>query len=102
LLSNNNRKTKLSEISEYAPLSSGKSSGLDAEDRKQPGDPVKLAEIVLDLVRKEGVAEGKDVPFRMPLGIDCYDDVKAKCEETLRLLENWKDVIRSTDMDRPN
>jgi hypothetical protein len=52
---------------------------------------------VLDLVRKEGIAEGKEVPLRMPLGIDVYDDVKAKCEETLKLLEEWKGVIRSTD-----
>jgi hypothetical protein len=97
LLSNNNRKTQKSAISDYNNLSTGKSAGLDAEDRKQPGDPIKLAEIVLDLVRKEGIAEGKEVPLRMPLGIDVYDDVKAKCEETLKLLEEWKGVIRSTD-----
>lgn len=63
----------------------------------QPGDPVKLVETILDLVRQEGIAEGKDIPLRMPLGVDVFDDMKAKCEETLSLLDEWRDVIRSTD-----
>lgn len=54
-------------------------------------------EIILDLVCQEGVAEGREIPFRLPLGVDVYDDMKAKSEETLRLLEEWKSVIRSTD-----
>lgn len=70
---------------------------LARESERQPGDPVKLSEIVVDLVRGEGVAKGREVPFRLPLGIDCYDEIKAKCEETLKLLEDWKDVIRGTD-----
>jgi hypothetical protein len=63
----------------------------------QDGDPVMLVNIVLDLVRGEGVAEGKDNPFRLPVGKDCHDDIKSKGEETLRLLEVWGPVIKSTD-----
>ncbi|KAK0283740.1 hypothetical protein LTR35_006199 [Friedmanniomyces endolithicus] len=98
LLSGDSRKTKTSAIPDYYDLSSSKSDGLDAENMRQPGDPSKLVEIVLDLVRHEGVAKYMTVPLRMPLGIDCYDDIKAKCEETLRLLEDWRGVITSTDM----
>lgn len=98
LLSNNNRKTKMSAIADYNDLSTSKSEGLNAENQQQPGDPVKLVEVVLDLVRQEGVAEGRDVPLRMPLGADCYSDIKDKCEQTLELLDEWKDVIMSTDM----
>jgi hypothetical protein len=58
---------------------------------------VKLVEIILDLVRQEGVVGGREIPFRLLLGVDVYDDMKAKSEETLRLLEEWKSVIRSTD-----
>lgn len=87
----------MSSIKEYAELSDSKTAGLDGEDMNQPGDPVRLVEIILDLVRKEGVAEGRVVPLRIPLGVDVFDDMKAKCKETLTLLEDWKDVIRSTD-----
>jgi hypothetical protein len=83
-------------VAEYAESNQARLEGLAREDQSQPGDPVKLVEIVVDLVRREGDAQGREVPFRLPLGIDCFDDVKAKCEETLKLLEDWKDVIRST------
>jgi hypothetical protein len=86
-----------SAIPEYAEHSKTHLENLAREDQAQPGDPVKLVEIVLDLVRREGVAEGREVPFRLPLGVDCYDELKGKCEETLKLLEAWKDIIRSTD-----
>lgn len=99
LLSGGNRKTRVSSIPDYEQLSNDLVEGLSEEDQRQPGDPVKLAEIVVDLVRGEGVAKDKDVPLRMPLGLDCYDEIKEKCEETLRLLEDWKGVIRSTDHD---
>jgi len=70
---------------------------LTQEDQAQRGDPAKLVEITLDLVRNEGVAKDKDIPFRLPLGVDVYEDIKEKCETTLQLLEEWKTVICSTD-----
>jgi NAD(P)-dependent dehydrogenase (short-subunit alcohol dehydrogenase family) len=97
LLSSGNMKPAPSKIPDYVEKSKVLIKGLEDSDMKQPGDAEKLCEIVLDLVRKEGVAKGREVPFRMPLGIDVFDDVKAKCEETLQLFEEWKDVIRSTD-----
>jgi hypothetical protein len=90
-------KAVVSGIPEYAEMSKTLRTQLAGEDQNQPGDPVKLVGIILDLVRGEGVAEGREVPFRLPLGSDCYEDLKAKCEETLRLLEEWGPVIRSTD-----
>ncbi len=70
---------------------------LEGEDQKQPGDAEKGVRVIIDLVRQEGCAEGRDVPFRLPLGNDCYESVKEKCEETLALLESWKTVIQGTD-----
>ena len=99
LLSSGNMKATASTISEYAEFSQNLLGGLAKEDRAQPGDPVKLVEIILDVVRQEGVAEGREIPFRLPLGIDCYDDIKTKCEETLKMLKEWESTIRSTDHD---
>ncbi|KAF2107052.1 hypothetical protein BDV96DRAFT_506887 [Lophiotrema nucula] len=98
LLSSNNLKASRSTESRPAEYEE-KLEGLGKEDQRQPGDPKKFVEITIDVVREEGFAKGREVPFRLPLGIDCYDDVKSKCEETLRLLEEWKDVTTSTDFD---
>ena len=69
------------------------------EDGKQPGDPQKLASIVLDLVRREGVAEGREVPLRMFLGNDAWEEVGLKLRTTLKDFEDWEQVTRSTDQD---
>ncbi|PVH77405.1 NAD(P)-binding protein [Cadophora sp. DSE1049] len=98
LLSSQNMKTVQPTIADYSEFSKARITGLEEGDRKQPGDPVKFVEYVLDLVRGEGIAEGKEIPFRLPLGKDVFDDVKRKCEETLKMLEDWKNVIRGTDL----
>jgi len=97
LLSSGNMKATASIIPEYEEFSKSLLGELAKEDQTQPGDPVKLVEIILDVVRQEGIAEGRDIPFRLPLGTDCYNDIKAKCEETLKLLKEWESTIRSTD-----
>lgn len=97
LLSPGNLQTVQSKIPDYAEASSAHINGLAKEDRTQPGDTHKAVKIIVDLVRKEGCAEGKTVPFRFPLGADCYNVIKEKCEETLRLLYDWGHVINSTD-----
>ena len=70
----------------------------EVEDGKQPGDVQKGVGVILDLVRREGVAEGKEVPFRMPLGADCFETIKKECEDTLALLKEWEPIIKSTDI----
>jgi len=90
-------KAVTSAIPEYTDLSKTLIDALAKDDQAQRGNPVKLVEIILDLVRQEGVANGREIPFRLPLGIDVYDDIKAKCEETLKLLKEWEPTIRSTD-----
>ena len=97
LLSSGNVKTVASTIPEYVDFSKSLLEGLAKEDRAQPGDPVKLVEIILDFVLRDGIAKGRKIPFRLPLGVDVYTDMKAKCEETLKLLEEWEPVITSTD-----
>ncbi|KAI1416386.1 NAD(P)-binding protein [Hypoxylon sp. FL1857] len=99
LLSPDNLKAVPSKIPDYAEASKAHIDGLAKEDRAQPGDPQKAIKIIVDLVRKEGCAEGKEVPFRFPLGADCYITIKEKCEETLSLLRDWNHVINSTDHD---
>ncbi|KIW06124.1 uncharacterized protein PV09_03291 [Verruconis gallopava] len=102
LLSSGNMKPTTSNIPDYAEYSKNLVAAISGESGKQPGDPVKLVETVVDLVRGEGIAWGKQIPFRLPMGLDCYDEILNKLEETKRMLQIWGDVIRSTNFDQGN
>ena len=52
---------------------------------------------MINVIKSEGIAAGKDFPTVVALGSDCYEDVKAACHHTLQTLEAWKDVTVSTD-----
>lgn len=67
-------------------------------DGNQPGDPKKAVERIVDVVRSEGMAAGRPIPDRLPLGSDCLDTIRAKCHETLKLCDDWEDIIKSTDL----
>ncbi|KAK0638587.1 hypothetical protein B0T16DRAFT_421386 [Cercophora newfieldiana] len=71
---------------------------LAAEDGQQPGDVAKAVKIIADVVRREGSAKDAEVPFRLLLGSDCFDTVKEKCEETLKVMKQWEGIIKSTDL----
>jgi hypothetical protein len=68
------------------------------EDGNQPGDVQKGVGVILDLVRREGCAEGKETPFRMPLGTDSFQTIKRKCLDTLAGMKEWESGIKGTDI----
>jgi NAD(P)-dependent dehydrogenase (short-subunit alcohol dehydrogenase family) len=73
---------------------------LKAVDGKQPGDPVKAAQRIVDVLTLSGSAAGrKEVPLRLALGKDAYEGIKAKCESSLAHLEEWKDLTLGTEHD---
>ncbi|MNF06517.1 short chain dehydrogenase [compost metagenome] len=74
-----------------------KAVNLESVHAKQPGDPKKLAERVVDVVTGTGVAEGREMPFRLPLGTDAFSYILDKCDEVKKQIEPWEDVIKSTD-----
>lgn len=74
-------------------------NALVAYNNHQPGDVVKGAKIIVDVLTGTGVAAGKEFPIRILLGRDCMTDVRAKMERTERLIKEWEDVIVSTDHD---
>ncbi|KAI7228153.1 hypothetical protein KC330_g8048, partial [Hortaea werneckii] len=63
----------------------------------QPGDTAKAARLVIDLVKGEGVAQGRELPLALPIGNDAFVKIKEQSEAMLKMLEEWEDVIRSTD-----
>ncbi|CAM1502636.1 Fc.00g074120.m01.CDS01 [Cosmosporella sp. VM-42] len=98
LLSNTNLKTIQSNIPDYADRSKKFNEMLVSQNRNQIGDPKKAVSIILDLVRREGISEGRDIPFRLALGADSYDLMRSKCVDTLKMLDGWKAVTCSTDI----
>ncbi|KAH8889612.1 NAD(P)-binding protein [Thozetella sp. PMI_491] len=96
-LSDGNKKAIVSKIPDYTEGSKALLEILEREDLAQPGDPEKGITVIIDVVRGEGCAVGREIPFRLPLGADCYEAIKEKCQDTLKLLEEWQQIIRGTD-----
>jgi len=84
-------------ISDYIPMTQKANAALEAYNGKQPGDPKKLVEVMLDVIRQEGVAEGRDLPLGLPLGSDCFGVIKESIAKTDKVLTEWESVIKSTD-----
>ena len=53
----------------------------------------------MDVVKGQGVANGKPWPFYLFLGEDAYKDVGTKCRKVLGALDEWKDVGQNMNFD---
>ncbi len=65
-------------------------------DNNQPGDIKKGVKVIVDVLTGDS---GKEIPMRLVIGTDAYGMIKAKCEETIKGLEQFKDLTCSTDID---
>ncbi|KAH8700296.1 putative hydroxybutyrate dehydrogenase [Talaromyces proteolyticus] len=66
--------------------------------QNEPGDPVKGVARMIEVLTGTGLATGKTFPLRLPLGSDSLHVVRKKCQDTLKLCDEWEDVIMSTDL----
>jgi hypothetical protein len=65
----------------------------------EKGDPTKAMEVLVDVVKGEGVAKDKPWPEVLIIGEDAGFDIREKCERTLRALDGWKAVSASLNLD---
>lgn len=65
----------------------------------EKGDPAKAMNLLVDIVKGEGKAKGKEWPNLLVLGKDAYADVRMKCEQTMHALEAWEDVATDLEFD---
>lgn len=98
ILSPENVKYDFDATDAYTEMRTAVMAGSAALNGNQPGDPLKAVERIIDVVRGEGTAAGKDFPKRLPLGSDALAVIKKKCLETLRICDEWEAVITSTDL----
>ncbi|TFK33479.1 hypothetical protein BDQ12DRAFT_691158 [Crucibulum laeve] len=68
----------------------------------EKGDPAKAMEVLVDVVRGEGVAKGRPWPGYLVLGEDAEADVRNKSAKVLAVLDEWKDVARGVNFDTPS
>ncbi|KAG5663533.1 hypothetical protein KAF25_001469 [Fusarium avenaceum] len=73
---------------------------LDVTDNNQPGDVKKGAKVIVEILTGTGVGKGRSVPVRIMLGSDADAFIRKKCEETLGLLDEWKEAVLSTDLEK--
>ncbi|KAG4441232.1 hypothetical protein IFR05_003280 [Cadophora sp. M221] len=88
-------------MEDYKPLLRGWMEGSGRMSGNQPGDPKLGISRMVDVLRGEGFAKGKPFPVRLPIGSDAVEIVKKTCEETLKNLEEWRELSVSTDFDGP-
>jgi len=92
-------KTAPSRIAEYEETEKALAGFIAATDGNQPGDPRKLVERIIDVVKSEGMAAGKAMPPRLPMGRDAMAIIVEKCEATLQICKEWENLITSTDIE---
>ncbi|KAF8862565.1 putative short-chain oxidoreductase [Acephala macrosclerotiorum] len=85
-------------IPDYFPMLEEYVKTVAKIDGHQPGDPALGVKRMVDVLRGEGEAKGKKLPLRMPIGGDAVELVKGRCEETLKVIQEWEDLSRSTDL----
>jgi NAD(P)-dependent dehydrogenase (short-subunit alcohol dehydrogenase family) len=94
-----NVKFRQNDIPDYDRVRNAVVQFVQGMNGNQPGDPRKAAEIILDIVREEGVAEGKALPARLPLSPDCLATLNKRAVDNLAICNDWEDVIQSTNLD---
>ncbi|KAF5646370.1 short-chain oxidoreductase [Fusarium sp. NRRL 52700] len=97
LLSTGHLQSKQSQIPDYESASETHHNHLHGGNLKQPGNPEKFVKVVLDLVRNEGCAEGKSIPFRLPVGKDAVEEIGAKIRDVLETMQELNSIITETD-----
>ena len=85
-------------IPDYAEFNKLVGGFVQQMNGNQPGDPKKAVQVMIDLVKGEGVAKDRTVPERLPLGTDVFDKIKAKYTKYLAVCDEWESVITSTDL----
>ncbi|KAJ6612680.1 hypothetical protein B0H10DRAFT_2051474 [Mycena sp. CBHHK59/15] len=70
-----------------------------AQDGNQTGDPTKAMEVVVDVVRGEGIAQGRPWPGYLLLGKDAERDVRIKCQKMTDHLDDWGEVVRGVEFE---
>ena len=86
-------------IPSYEPLKNTVMQKLGGWFANAKGDPAKGMELVVDVVRGEGKAAGREFPTTLLLGNAAYVHAQLHCERLSQTMSEWSDVARDLDFD---
>lgn len=86
-------------IADYNEMRDGIAEFVRGMNGTQAGDPDKAVSIMIDVVKGEGIAEGKPLPARLPIGPDMLQIMKERCANNLEICKEWETIICSTNYD---
>ncbi|KAL7934704.1 hypothetical protein V8C35DRAFT_327082 [Trichoderma chlorosporum] len=84
-------------IADYREVSEAVKEGIARESDKQPGDPIKGAQIIYDVVTASGIAKDKEMTAFLPLGRDAIEEITASAQSAIDVCQEWKKIASSTD-----
>lgn len=84
-------------IADYREVSKATRRNIAAESNKQPGDPVKGAQVIYDVVTSSGVAKDREMPSFLPLGRDAIEEISLSAQSAIDVCREWEDIASSTD-----
>jgi len=85
-------------VPDYAQFNAGVRAVEAGIVGNEPGDAAKAVSVMIDLVNGTGVAAGKTIPLRVPLGSDGWERIRAKAENMAKICDEWEEVAKSTDI----
>ncbi|KAF8668095.1 short-chain dehydrogenases reductases (SDR) family [Rhizoctonia solani] len=83
-------------IPDYKPVNDWFDDFRDKIAGNQPNDPKLGVLRIIEIITQSGMATGKEVPGRIPLGVDAKEQLIKRCQDTVEQLEEWSDIICST------
>ena len=86
-------------IPDYAESNKLYQAGVASLHEKQPGDPKKATDCIVDVVRGEGKAAGKSLPHRLPVGAEAFAKMRERCSEIVKICDEWEHVTADTDLE---
>lgn len=89
-------------ISEYDEIRGKMEERFASIPGHEVGNPVKGMETLVDVVKHQGQADGKPLPLRLALGSDAAVAISEKTQQLNVMLDEWKDIIESSDFDPPH
>jgi hypothetical protein len=96
-----NSRLKITDIEDYGPMMMAWASLVAAMDGNQPGDPKLNVKVMVNVIKREGKPKGRSIPCKMPIGYDVVQVVKSRCDEILKVIDEWDDLGTSTDFPEP-
>ncbi|CCL99482.1 uncharacterized protein FIBRA_01500 [Fibroporia radiculosa] len=91
--------TQHTHIPEYDALRTAAVERFADVGKHARGDPAKAMEVLVDAVRGERSARGKQLPLYLMLGNVTYEHVRAHQARVEREMAEWEDVARDLDFD---